>query len=439
MTTVTQKIPSGYKQTEIGLIPIDWDLMNIEDLTPLGKKYGIVDGPFGSNLKTEHYRKSGIPIITSGYVTDGRFIVDKYLYVDKEKFIQEKRSAVRGGDIVMAKIGARCGASAILPKNHMESILSGNALKITVDENRFSTFFVWQILWNLYIEGNLESLRTTGAQPAISMANLKKYKILIPSNKSEQIAIATALSDVDVLINKLEKCIEKKKNIKLGVMQGLLTGKRRLSGFSKEWETKLLPDITWFQEGPGVRTSQFTQSGVKLLNGTNIYKGKLLLDNTNRFISESEAFGPYSHFLVDDGDIVIASSGIIVDKFEEKISFVKKEHLPLCMNTSTIRFKIRNNLLDPLFLYYFFMSKKFKDQIGAQATGSAQLNFGPSHLEKVEIALPKDKKEQAAITEIISSMDAEIEKLESQLTKYQNIKQGMMQTLLTGKIRLLTK
>ena len=236
--TTTQTVPKGYKQTEVGVIPEDWDAKKIEELTPAGKKYGIVDGPFGSNLKTEHYRKSGIPIITSGFVTEGRFVADDYIYVDKEKFKQEKRSAVRGGDIVMAKIGARCGASAILPANHTESILSGNSLKISIDESKYSTFYVWQILWSFYIKGDLESLRTTGAQPAISMANLKKYQIAIPINKKEQSAIATVLSDTDALIERLEKLIAKKRAIKQGAMQELLTGKNRLPGFGGEWEIK---------------------------------------------------------------------------------------------------------------------------------------------------------------------------------------------------------
>ena len=140
------QIREGYKKTEIGILPLDWDIGAIESVTPSGVRNGIVDGPFGSNLKTIHYRKTGIPIVTSGYVTDGRFYADSYLYVDKQKFEEEKRSAVKPGDIVMAKIGARCGASAILPNEHPIGILSGNALKISVDTLRHSTFYIWQTL-----------------------------------------------------------------------------------------------------------------------------------------------------------------------------------------------------------------------------------------------------------------------------------------------------
>jgi type I restriction enzyme S subunit len=205
----------------------EWEANLIESLTPLNKKYGIVDGPFGSNLKTIHYRKSGIPIITSGYVTEGIFIATDYLYVDIEKFKQEKRSAVYGGDIVMAKIGARCGASAILPKNHENGLLSGNALKITVDETKHSTYFIWQILWSIYTTGEVETLKSVGAQPAISMPNLKKFQMTLPPLPEQQ-AIAQILTDMDTEIESLKQKRNKYKAIKQGMMQELLTGKIRL-------------------------------------------------------------------------------------------------------------------------------------------------------------------------------------------------------------------
>jgi len=394
------EIPKGFKKTEVGIIPDDWDLYPIEDLTPKNKQYTIVDGPFGSNLKTIHYRKSGIPIITSGYVTDGKFSATEYLYVDLEKFKQEKRSAVRGGDIVMAKIGERCGASAILPKDHPEGILSGNALKITIDENRFSKELIAQILWGHHIKGAFEILRTTGAQPAISMANLKKYKIPLPPTKAEQAAIAEALNDADALITELEKLIAKKKAIKQGAMQELLKPK-------EGWEVEKLPELVWYQEGPGVRKSQFRTSGVKLLNGTNIERGELLLDKTDRFISNHEAYGWYSHFLVDDGDILIACSGISVDKFDEKVTEASSIHLPLCMNTSTMRFKVISTRITKPFFFHFLKSYSFKQQIGEQITGSAQLNFGPAHVKWVDINFPSPS-EQNEIAQILSDMDAEI-------------------------------
>ena len=144
----------------------------------------------------------------------------------------------------------------------------------------------------------------------------------------------------------------------------------------------------WFQEGPGVRKNQYTSDGIKLLNVANLVNGKVDLSTSKRYISEEEANGKYKHFLVDVGDLIIASSGIQVEYFDKKMGFITEEHLPLCMNTSTIRFKvIDKNKLNIRYFMYFLKSKIFKMQLKKHITGSAQLNFGPSHLEKIKMKI----------------------------------------------------
>lgn len=150
----------------------------------------------------------------------------------------------------------------------------------------------------------------------------------------------------------------------------------------------LFTDVVWFQEGPGIRLNQYTSTGVKLLNVSNLINGKIDLSTSDRYISKEEAYGKYKHFLVDENDFIIASSGIKVDYFEKKMGFVPKKDLPLCMNTSTIRFKSLNKtILDIRYFMYFLKSNEFKRQLNKQITGSAQLNFGPSHLKKMFIPL----------------------------------------------------
>ena len=203
----------------------------------------------------------------------------------------------------------------------------------------------------------------------------------------------------------------------------------------EDWETARLPSVVWYQEGPGVRNYQFTSAGVKLFNGTNIEDGRICLDNTRRYISEREAYGSYSHFLADAGDIVIACSGITVSRFDEKVGVLSREHLPLCMNTSTMRFKIASPRLEKDYFRHFLKSQVFKKQIAGTATGSAQLNFGPAHVSTASVPLPA-RAEQQAIAEALSDADALIECLEQLLTKKRQLKQGAMQNLLTGKKRL---
>lgn len=166
-----------------------------------------------------------------------------------------------------------------------------------------------------------------------------------------------------------------------------------------------LNKVVWFQEGPGVRKNQFRTSGVKLLNVGNICDRELILDKTSIYISEEEAYGKYKHFLVDEGDLLIASSGIKVEYFDKKITFAKKEHLPLCMNTSTIRFKVLDkDVLDINYFRHFLASRYFTKQVQFYITGSAQLNFGPSHLNKMKIIVPPIE-EQRKIAQILDKAD----------------------------------
>jgi type I restriction enzyme S subunit len=195
--------------------------------------------------------------------------------------------------------------------------------------------------------------------------------------------------------------------------------------YTMKWEMVNIPDVLFFQEGPGVRNTQFTKKGVKLLNVGNINYGNLNLNATNIYISEEEAYGKYKHFLADDGDLIIASSGIVVDNFHNKISWVNKEHLPLCMNTSTIRFKSLNpNILSLKFFSYFLKTHYFKNQLSKLITGSAQLNFGPSHLKQIQIPLPP-LTVQKEIAEILDTADALRKKDNELLKKYDELAQSI--------------
>jgi type I restriction enzyme S subunit len=430
----------GYKQTELGWIPEDWILQTIESLTPIGVKFGIVDGPFGSNLKTEHYKKKGIPIITSGYVTNCYFKAEDYLYVDEIKFKQEKRSAVKGGDIVMAKIGARCGASAILPINHEIGILSGNALKISIDKNKYSTELVWQYLLKIYLKGDLEGITSTGAQPAISMSNLKLFKIPLPQTLSEQKAIATALIDVDELTTNLEKLITKKKAIKQGAMQQLLTpphkGGKRLEGFTGEWEEKKLGDYSYCIRGVSYSGdkdlfSHDNNNSIRLLRSNNVYEKKILFEDLQYVNKEKVS----DHQIMKENDILICmanGSKALVGKagqFKEGDNKYTFGAFMGVLRPVTVK-------CDPDFIFQQLSTYDFRCHLDILLSGSSINNLRPSDIESFTFYSP-DIIEQKAIAKILSDMDLEIEKLQNKKTKYQSLKQGMMQELLTGKTRLI--
>lgn len=407
----------GYKQTEIGIFPEDWDYCLLDE----NSKRGSGHTP---NKKIKEFYEGDIVWVSladSNKLDNGK--INSSTITISKKGIDNSSAVLHPKGIVLMSRDAGVGKSAIAD---CELCVSQHFITWLCNEKTLHNWYLYY--WLQYRKSEFERIAIGSTIKTIGLPYFKQYRLTLPKY-IEQTAIAIALSDTDALISSLEKLLTKKRNIKQGAMQKLLQP-------NEGWANKFLPDVCWFQEGPGVRNSQFTTSGVKLFNGTNIEDGKLLLEKTTRYISEKEAFGWYSHFLVDDGDILIACSGVTIDKFQEKVTIASLIHLPLCMNTSTMRFKITSNTLSKDFFFHFLKSKSFKEQIGGKATGSAQLNFGPSHVKMVEISLPS-LSEQTNIATILSDMDAEIATLETKLEKYRNIKLGMMQELLTGKIRLI--
>lgn len=198
----------------------------------------------------------------------------------------------------------------------------------------------------------------------------------------------------------------------------------------EDWEVKCLPEVSWFQEGPGLRNWQFTTSGMKVINVTNLENGVLNLDRTDRHISIKEFLKIYSHFSIDADDIVIASSG----NSYCKTAIARDCDLPLVMNTSVIRFKPINGF-SYSFLLEYIKSDFFKDQIDLMITGGAQPNFGPYHLKKIRLPFPPSK-EQKTIAQALSDVDTLIASLDKLIAKQRQLKTAAMQQLLTGKMHL---
>jgi type I restriction enzyme S subunit len=418
------EVKPGYKQTEVGLIPEDWDV------TTVGDEFSI---QLGKMLDSEKNAGVPKPYLGNRAIQWGRIDLSDIGSI-KLTPSDLQRYRLRKGDLLVCE-GGEIGRAAIWCQP-LEECYYQKALHRLRPTRGYSVKLLLNILQRLAASGFLLNFVTQTSIAHLPKDKFETVPIPRPRTKAEQEAIAEALSDADAHMESLEQLIVKKRDIKQGAMQELLTGRKRLPGFTENWELRNISEVCWFQEGPGVRNTQFTVSGIKLLNGTNIYCGALNLEMTNRFISEKEAYGPYAHFLAKSGDIVIASSGIAIDRFHEKVAFVRESDLPLCMNTSTIRFQPFTAALLPTYLFQFLTSDAFKWMIGGQATGSAQLNFGPSHVRKISLSLPP-LPEQFAVAMILCDMDAEIAALEAKVLKARQLKQGTMQELLTGRLRLL--
>jgi type I restriction enzyme S subunit len=393
-----------------------WAPFALKDITPIDEKYGIVDGPFGSNLKTIHYKEEGVPIITSGYVTNGYFYAKKYLFVTPEKFLKEKRSAVRAGDIVMAKIGARCGASAILPKNHETSILSGNALKITVDASRFSTMIIWQQLWHLYSTHKIDLLKTVGAQPAISIANLKKFKIVVP-NLPEQQKIASFLAAVDEKIQQLTKKAALLEQYKKGVMQQLFSGQLRF----KDPEGNPYPDWDWVggNELFDNISDKKHNSDLPILAITQD-QGAIPRELINYKMTVTEA-SVASYKVVQKGDFIIS-----LRTFQGGIEF--SDYHGICSPAYNILRPSSENV-DRAFYRFYLKTSFYIRQLQKNLEGirdGKMISY--KYFSEIKVPFPS-KLEQQKIARYLSGIDTKIESVNNQITQTQTFKKGLLQQL----------
>lgn len=195
--------------------------------------------------------------------------------------------------------------------------------------------------------------------------------------------------------------------------------------FPADWELLRLPEVLFFQEGPGITSDKFTKEGIPFINIRCFVNGRI--DRSScQFISQKLGNGEYKHFQLDVNDWVFSSSGTI-----GKIALIFDEDLPLLLNTSTIRFRTQDEKrLANNYIKFFLESFHFKIQHQLQTQGSAQVNVGPTHLQKMHIPLPPIK-EQTQIATILSTIDRAIEQTEALIAKQQRIKTGLMQDLLT--------
>jgi type I restriction enzyme S subunit len=299
----------GYKQTEVGVIPEDWEVKRLGELAVLKNGYAF---------KSDTYTTLGnFKVITIANVQDGFMTTRECNSIACEPKDLQSHQRLQIGDILISMTGNVGRVCRVTEKNCLLNQRVGKLIPTTVDDDML-IILLRQPSFIMAMTGVAKG----GAQPNLSVSEISDHRFCVPASLPEQRAIAEALSDVDGLLGGLDRLIAKKRDLKQAAMQQLLTGQTRLPGFHGEWEVKRLAEVCWFQEGPGVRNTQFTAAGVKLLNGTNIFRGVLNLETTGRFISESEAHGAYAHFLADEGDIVLASSGITVERLHEKVAFI---------------------------------------------------------------------------------------------------------------------
>lgn len=197
-----------------------------------------------------------------------------------------------------------------------------------------------------------------------------------------------------------------------------------------DWNVKHLKDVFFFQEGPGIRNWQYVEKdGTKFINIRCIKDNDLELDTAN-MISNEEADGKYKHFMLNEWDVVVSTSGTL-----GRNQIIRKEHLPLCLNTSVIRFKPINGFDEYAFMYNYLISDEFLNLLDVMATGSAQRNFGPMHLNKIDLVYP-DKDIIKKFNDLIFPVIKNIQNNKAENMKLSQLRDTLLPKLMNGEIDL---
>ncbi len=395
-----KKIPEGFKETEVGIIPNDWRVLAINDVSEVRSGKRLPLGKSLTDKETDHF------YIRVADMSMGSVSLNDIKYLPNDVYPSIKNYCIFNDDIFISVAGTLGLVGKIPP------ILNG--ANLTENADRLTNIscvrdYLLYVLMSWLIQNKIEAEKTLGAQPKLALARIRKFQIPLPPTKAEQTAIATALNDVDSLITQLEKLIAKKRAVKQGAMQELLKPKRSWEGINLEKMTDCLDNLRL----PLNETQRLAMQGDYPYCGANG-----ILDYLN-------------DYKINDDVILIAEDGGYFDEYATRpIAYKMKGKFWVNNHAHILKAKAQ---FDQNFIYYSLVHKNILDLL---ASGTrAKLN--KSQMYKIKIHLPKEKEEQTRIAQILSDMDAEIEALEKKLDKYRMIKQGMMQVLLTGKVRLI--
>jgi type I restriction enzyme, S subunit len=412
----------GYKQTELGLIPADWETI------PLGRLTASVE--YGSSAKSSLTGR--IPVLRMGNLQGGQIDWANLVYTDDATEIT--KYTLYPGDVLFNRTNTiELVGKAALFKGGRAAIFAGYLIRIKVDKKLLDSRFLNYVLNTEFSKRySTKVLSVAVGQANINGQKLRTYPVPVPPTKAEQEAIAEALGDTDGLIESLEQLIIKKRQIKHGAMQELLTGKKRLPGFIDEWEVKRLGELFEITSSKRVFQSEWTSEGIPFYRARELaVLGEAGRVDNELFIRESlyEEFKA-AHGVPEPGDMLVTGVGTL-----GKVYVVRDDQKFYFKDGNIIWFKIRGSVSSE-FLRQLYLTKEVMKQIMDGSAGTTVGTYTISGAKKTEIPFPS-LAEQAAIASILVDADAELAALEQRLAQSRNLKQGMMQELLTGRIRLV--
>ena len=398
-------IPQGYKQTELGIIPEDWEIVNLGSVAKINGRIGF-----------RGYTTADLVGVGQGaYTIGGKHITNMVLdlhdaeYISWQKYYESPEIMVRKGDIVFAQRGT-LGKSAFIvndigPATINPSLVLINKIKC---DNEYLSYW-------LQCDKIVEYICSINSQtsiPMITQNQIEHIPVVLSRIKAEQQAIAEALGDIDGLIATLNKKIAKKRLIKQGAMSQLLTGKKRLPGFSGPWMERKLGAISHIKTG-SCNGDQAVDNG----------KYPFFVRSQKVYAIDSYSYDGEAILVPGEGGI-----GSIFHYINGKFDYHQRVY------------KISDFADNVCGKYIFFYMSRYFGEYALSLTGKATVDsLRLPTFEEFVICMPLNIEEQQAIATILNDMDKEIDDLEAQRDKYRLLKSGMMQKLLTGQIRLKIK
>lgn len=418
-------IETRFKDTEVGRIPVDWEATNIDKLCTLKARIGW------QGLTTGEYLPQGDYILITGTdFKDGYIDWKNCCYVSKWRYDQDTNIQIKEGDVLISKDGT-IGKVAFLNSIPGPGTLNSGVFVVrSKQENAVNQAYLSWIFKSIWFKSFIDQLTAGSTINHLYQKDFVKFQLIYPKDKSEQTRIATALSNVDALIAELGKLIEKKRAIKQGAMQQLLTGKKRLKGFTEPWEEKKLgEDATILRGGSPRPIEDYITDSQDGLNWIKIGDVKPEDKYLRKAAEKIKKEGLSKTRQVKKGDFILSNS----------MSFGRPYILDIdgCIHDGWLVIQDYQEAYDMQFLYYILCSDAVMNQYVSMAAGSSVQNLNKEKVANVLLYAPTSLQEQSAIALVLSSMDNEISALEAKRDKYTAIKQGMMQQLLTGKIRLV--
>jgi len=409
------ELKTGYQRTEAGDIPDDWSVGTVREFSD------IKTGPFGTMLKASEYSATGVPLISVGEIRDGRFDVRAETPRIPLAVVRRlPQYVLRKGDIVFARKGG-VERSARVEDAQAGWFLGSDGIRLRPRSQAVSEFLAVQLRAGRaqkYLHQH--SIGTT--MPSLNNGVLGSLPVSVPPTGEEMTAIARVLSDADALIESLEQLLAKKRLIKQGAMQTLLTGTRRIAGFAAPWTVRRFSELATPRKAKvDPRTSGPQPFCIELEHigaGTGVLNGSVV---AGKGASLKTVFEP--------GDVLFGKLRAYLKKYW------RADRRGVC-STEIWALGPNSELVGSEYLFQVVQTSGFI-KAATEAYGTHMPRSDWNVVKNYELPIPDDPKEQAAVAATLSGLDAEMSALEAKLAKARLIKQGMMQNLLTGKIRLV--